>query len=145
LETNFSGKLISATGHTHDGGQEVTVYKNGSLVCKSAQIYGRKPDFVGDMEMPGMPGMKIVHISDTGSCGDFGEIKVGDSLVVGTCYDTSAHPLNKNMNGRGNAPIMGTSQVCHLPSVIFLSAYLHILQVYICRVMHLGFCSLVRK
>jgi len=107
----YSGRLLSATGHTHDGGHEVTIYKNGQAVCKSLQIYGRKPAFIGGMDMPGMPGMKMTHISDTGSCVDFGDIKPGDSLVVGARYNTSAHPLNKNMNGRGNAPIMGISQV----------------------------------
>lgn len=104
---NFNGRLLSATGHTHDGGADVTIYKNGKPVCKSVQLYARTPAYIGGM----MPGMK--HISDTGSCVDFGTIKSGDKLHIGARYNTTEHELNKNMNGRGNAAIMGISQVRH--------------------------------
>jgi hypothetical protein len=108
-KATYSGRLLSATGHTHDGGADVTIYKNGKPVCTSLQIYGRKPAWIGNMG-----GMKMAHISDTGSCVDFGDLSYGDSLSIGARYNTSDHALNKNMNGRGNAAIMGISQVCCL-------------------------------
>ena len=55
--------------------------------------------------------MKMAHISDTGSCVGFGEVKVGDSLSIGAKYNTTQQPLNKKMSGVGNAPIMGICQV----------------------------------
>lgn len=55
--------------------------------------------------------MKMAHISDTGSCVDFGDVKVGDTLGIGAVYNTSTHPLNKAMSGFWNAAIMGISQV----------------------------------
>jgi hypothetical protein len=107
--SSVSGKLLSATGHEHDAGAEVIVYKNGKPVCNSAQIYGRRPQWIG-----GMDGMKMSHISDTGSCVDFGEVKVGDTLQIGAKYNTTAHPLDKRMSGLGNAPIMGICQVSNI-------------------------------
>jgi hypothetical protein len=106
-KASYSGRLLSATGHTHDGGADVTIYKNNEPVCTSLQIYGRKPAWIGNMG-----GMKKAHISDTGSCVDFGNLSYGDTLSIGARYNTSDHALNKNMNGRGNAAIMGISQVC---------------------------------
>jgi len=117
--TSFSGRLVSATGHEHDGGSEVNIYKNGKSVCNSAQIYGRKPAWVGGME-----GLKIAHISDTGSCVDFGDLKIGDSLAIGAKYNTTAHSLNKKMSGAGNSPIMGIAQVrCFGRMTLRISAY----------------------
>jgi hypothetical protein len=52
-KATFSGKLLSATGHEHDGGHETIIYKNGQIVCSSAQLYGRKAAWIGGME--GMP------------------------------------------------------------------------------------------
>jgi len=99
----YSGRLLSAKGHTHDGGDEVTVYKNGQPVCNSPQLYGGEPAWIDNM--------KVAHISNTGSCVDFGYLEPGDSLVIGARYNTSAHPLSKSMHGTGAAPIMGISQV----------------------------------
>lgn len=54
------------------------------------------------------PGM--THISDTGSCVDFGDIKPGDVMKIVATYDTTQHALNKMMNGE-TQEIMGISQV----------------------------------
>jgi hypothetical protein len=52
-KSTVSGRLLSATGHEHDGGHETVIYKNGQVVCSSAQLYGRKAAWIGGME--GMP------------------------------------------------------------------------------------------
>lgn len=49
--STVSGRLLSATGHVHDGGAVVKLYKNGQAICTSDQIYGRR---VGYTEGPGM-------------------------------------------------------------------------------------------
>lgn len=105
-------KLLSATGHEHDGGTMVTVKIDGQSVCKSQQLYGRRPGYTegGDMAMSGMAGA-TKHISDTGSCVDFGTLNKGQKMTITASYDTNEHPLMKKMNGQGNEPIMGISQV----------------------------------
>lgn len=52
----------------------------------------------------------LVHISDTGSCVDFGDIKTGDVMKIVSTYDTTKHALNKMMDGK-EQEIMGISQV----------------------------------
>jgi len=114
-------KLLSATGHEHDGGTMVTVFKNGRPICESAQMYGRRPGYT-ESSMSGMGGMggmgggmggsmAMSHISDTGSCVDFGNLMMGETLTIKADYDTNAHPLMKRMSGVGNEPIMGILQV----------------------------------
>jgi hypothetical protein len=100
-KSTVSRKLLCATGHEHDAGTEVVIYKNGSPLCTSKQIYGQNPAWVGGME-----GMKMAHICDTDSCVGFGAVKVGDTLHIGAKNNTSAYPLNKEISGVGNAPIM---------------------------------------
>jgi len=84
----------------------------------------------------------MAHISDTGSCVDFGDLSFGDSLTIGARYNTSSHPLNKNMNGRGNSPIMGISQVCYrdLREILGLFVLMFVSGVYW---LSTGSCSLL--
>ena len=51
--STISGKLLSALGHVHDGGADVTVYVNGNTVCVIQQLYGRRPGYNSSMDMDG--------------------------------------------------------------------------------------------
>jgi len=105
--STVSGNLLSATGHVHDGGVQVDLTLDGQTVCRSPQIYGRRAGYTESAD--GMnPG--LAHISDTGSCMDFGTIRKGQTLSIKADYDTTAHPLNKMMDGK-TQEIMGISQV----------------------------------
>jgi hypothetical protein len=42
---DFSGEVINTVGHLHDGGQRLTVSKNGRQVCDSVASYGGSPEF----------------------------------------------------------------------------------------------------
>jgi len=106
-KSTVSGSLLSATGHVHDGGIVVNIKKNGEQICSSPQIYGRRNGYVesADGQNP-----DLAHISNTGSCMDFGTVKKGDTMVIDAVYDTTAHPLNKMMDG-SLQEIMGITQV----------------------------------
>ncbi|KAF1815741.1 hypothetical protein P152DRAFT_471140 [Eremomyces bilateralis CBS 781.70] len=105
--SSVSGRLLSATGHVHDGGKVVKLYKNGEVICTSDQIYGRR---VGYTEGQDAMNPGLTHISDTTSCIDFGDVRSGDKLKIVATYDTEAHALNKMMDGE-EQEIMGISQV----------------------------------
>lgn len=110
--STVSGPMLYATGHVHDGGIYTTIEHNGKTVCKSDQLYGRSPEYVSSGG--GHGGHKkratTVHISDSGVCLNFGQLKQGDSLVVTAHYDTNKRPLMDGHDG-GKEPIMGISRV----------------------------------
>lgn len=111
--SDIGGKLLSATGHGHDGVENVKVKVGGKVVCDSQQVYGRRPGYTAKAmaEMPGMPAhsgasapkspikseASVKHISDTGVCMDFGSFKAGDIFEVDAVYDTKKNGLNKLM------------------------------------------------
>ncbi|KAF1989519.1 hypothetical protein K402DRAFT_391095 [Aulographum hederae CBS 113979] len=105
--STVTGDLLSATGHVHDGGMMVTLALDGQTICSSPQIYGRRPHYT---EGAGAMNPGLTHISDTGSCADFGQIRRGQRLTIRADYDTTRHPLNKMMDG-SLQEIMGISQV----------------------------------
>lgn len=106
-KSSISGQLLSATGHVHDAGMVVNLKKNGEQICSSPQIYGRRNGYV---EGASSQNPDLSHISNTGSCMDFGTVSKGDTMVIDAVYDTTAHPLNKMMDG-SLQEIMGISQV----------------------------------
>jgi len=109
--STINGHFLSATGHGHDGVTLVTLTKNNQTVCAADQIYGRRAQFVEGAKTMN-PGLK--HISDTGSCVDFGEIKKGDVLNIVAKYDTPKFPLSKVMGEVQE--LMGISVVYIAPS-----------------------------
>jgi hypothetical protein len=123
--STVTGRLLSATGHVHDGGIETIILKNGEPICTSVQIYGGKPGFTtpggehdhghGDGDGDGT----VAHISGAGVCTDFGTVEVGDELVVVANYNTTAHPLDVGHDGEPH-PVMGISRVS-LSFFFFLS------------------------
>lgn len=116
-KSTVAGRLLSATGHVHDGGVDTVIYKNGEPVCTSVQVYGGKPGFTApggghgghdDGHDDGHGGTD--HISGAGVCEDFGTVEVGDELVVAANYNTTAHPLDMGHDGEPH-DIMGISRV----------------------------------
>ncbi|KAL1955726.1 hypothetical protein VTO42DRAFT_8124 [Malbranchea cinnamomea] len=122
-KSTVNGRLLSASGHVHNGGINTTIWKNGEPVCVSRQIYGRTPDFIapphdhgggdgdGDHDHDHGNGEGKPSISDAEMCVDFGEVKVGDELLVSAYYDTDKYPLDPSHDGDGFEPIMGISRV----------------------------------
>ncbi|TID20910.1 hypothetical protein E2P81_ATG05541 [Venturia nashicola] len=128
----IGGKLLSATGHGHDGVDSVKVKIGGKVVCESQQIYAKRPGYEAK-PMPDMPGMtgghsdmsmapkepinseaSVKHISNTGICMDFGTFKAGDMFEVDAVYDTKKHGLNKMMGQF--VDLMGISLVYVAPA-----------------------------
>ncbi|KAF1980842.1 hypothetical protein K402DRAFT_468002 [Aulographum hederae CBS 113979] len=105
----FSGRMLAAAGHLHDGGTEVKMFKNSQLVCDSKATYGMtnggaaKPMEPGaahgesteaesahrghekirrDEMDPNMP-----HIATMSGCASFGIFKRGDTFHIEASYD----------------------------------------------------------
>lgn len=152
----ISGKLLSATGHGHDGVDIVKVKVSNKNVCGSQQIYAKRVGYTSQpmANMPGMSGMagmpsmpkssspalsggltgmvggmaagappslapikseaSVKHVSDTGSCMDFGTFKAGDKIEVDALYDTKKNGLNKLMGEF--VELMGISLVYVAPA-----------------------------
>jgi hypothetical protein len=91
--SSVTGRLLTSTGHMHDGGVDMTISINGQEVCRSPQAYGGYPGFV---EKNGM-----VHISNTGVCQDFGSVKKGDKIQFRANYDADRYKQD------GDIPVMG--------------------------------------
>jgi len=87
--SKVEGKMLYASGHMHDGGTNITMYKNGEVICVSEQLYDRR---AGYREPAGSahPGQK--HISDAGICTNFNEVNVGDKLHITAHYDSDKYP-----------------------------------------------------
>jgi hypothetical protein len=116
--SDIDGILIESAGHMHDGGNDVQLYKNGNPtpICTNKMLYGhRRPGFLPmpkDIVMSGMGAQSNepdVHISDSGLCYNFGEIKKGDKLQITAHYDQIAHPQFSRKGVQD--PIMGISMV----------------------------------
>lgn len=91
----MNGKLLAGGGHVHDGGVNVTLYRNDEPVCVSSMLYGRTPGYTSVMEghpEHGIEPQKMQHISDASGCRNFGEIKVGDQLRAVAVYNSTLHP-----------------------------------------------------
>lgn len=114
-KSTVAGRLLSTTGHVHDGGVDTVIYKNGEPICTSVQVYGGKPGFTapggGHGEHDDGHG-GVEHISGSGLCSDFGTVEVGDELVIVANYNTTAHPLDMGHDGEPH-DVMGISRVSY--------------------------------
>ncbi|PGG95888.1 hypothetical protein AJ79_09825 [Helicocarpus griseus UAMH5409] len=121
-KSTVNGRLLSASGHVHNGGVNTTIWLNGEPICTSRQVYGRTPEFIAPPHggHGGDEGDDGGHehgaegkpsISDAETCVDFGDVKVGDELVVSAYYDTDKYPLDEAHDGEGFESIMGISRV----------------------------------
>lgn len=82
-KSTIAGKALLGTGHTHDGGVNLTIFKNNQPWCVSQMIYGRRAEVVEPKSgNGGHAGHNMPHISDAGTCRDFGDVKVGDELYA---------------------------------------------------------------
>jgi len=82
--------LMYSTGHMHDGGVNMTIYKNNVPVCTSEMLYDRTPYFRSPAS--GHHG-QFAHISDSGACKNFAEIVPGDVLHAVAHYDADKYPM----------------------------------------------------
>jgi len=129
-----AGKLLYSIGHMHDGGTDMKLFvessmvmkSSGAEVCKSVMHYDNKPA-AGAAPMAGMAGHGHSrrdghgghgsagdHISAPGACTDFGEVKVGQYLRATAQYDATLHPLMVH-NGK-REKLMGNMRVYIGPS-----------------------------
>jgi hypothetical protein len=118
MTSSSNGKLLYAIGHMHDGGDNMSLYVGGKLVCKSIMHYNAREGYIpgagspmaghGHRRRDGGPhkdGME--HISDPGACTDFGSVRTGDRLTATANYDAKKHPLMTH-NGKAER-LMGVS------------------------------------
>jgi hypothetical protein len=97
--SDVTGTLLAAAGHLHDGGTNMTVERNGSVICNSEMKYGTKPDYMppgGGMDH-GDGGMDHGNgsggsISEVTKCFDMGTITPGQRIHGTGYYDDAAHP-----------------------------------------------------
>jgi len=105
-----AGKMLGIGGHIHDGGTNLTVTKNGQVICDSRATYGGKPEYIEGPGL-GMPGM--AHISEMSRCqGTFENpvttINVGDTMGITAYYDMTPTGPGGDMDmGEAPHPVMG--------------------------------------
>jgi len=125
-----NGKLLYSIGHMHDGGTDMQLFVESSMVaglgtkpvCTSVMHYGNAPAAgAAPMEMGakahghsrrdghGGHGAAGDHISAPGACTDFGEVKSGQYLRATAQYDATIHPLMVH-NGK-REKLMGNMRV----------------------------------
>ena len=106
--SSISGTMLAADGHVHNGGENVTIWKNGQSACISQHLYGRTPEYISPTMMDGSPG-PMVSISDTSQCENFATTTVGDTWFITAHYDTNVHPIDQTASGPMD--IMGIAKV----------------------------------
>ena len=115
--STVSGTMLSADGHVHDGGENVTIYQNGNVACVSQHLYGRTSSYISPVMMDGTPG-PMEAISDTSQCENFGTLEIGDILMLKAHYDTINHPIDNDVNGPMD--IMGISKVSDFERYLYI-------------------------
>lgn len=114
--SEINGTLVESAGHVHDGGTDTTLFINGKQACVNKMLYGHRrpgygpmPDSLVMKSMAMDDNQPDTHISDSGVCYDFGQVKTGDKLQLTANYDQTLHPQFAR-NGEQD-PIMGISLV----------------------------------
>jgi len=77
----YDGKLVSAIGHLHDGGDSVKLFLNGKEVCTSLPTYK-----TGGLQ-------NVASIVKMSGCYDQVPVTKGDVFTITTTYDIEKHPL----------------------------------------------------
>ena len=93
--SSVDGIMVDVGGHMHDGGLNMTMYRNGEPLCDSMQLYDNQA--------------AEQHIVAAGICKDAGRVKNGDVFWADAKYDPNIHPL---MMHKGNPdPVIGSMGV----------------------------------
>lgn len=108
-KSNTTYRIISNTGHLHDGGIHIETRKNGEVICDSHALYGETAGYLSNvdmaMDMISMCRMKnpgdeqfskpdLEHLSSMADCTNTQKheyILPGDELMVMAYYDLSQH------------------------------------------------------
>jgi hypothetical protein len=80
--------LIGGKGHLHDGGVNIELLRNSSVICDSRAVYGGTGS-----EGVAPNGRPWETIHEMSQCRDRVKLKKGDVLTVKAVYDTTQHPL----------------------------------------------------
>lgn len=88
----INGIMVDVAGHLHDGGLNMTGFKNEKVICTSSVLYDNQAD--------------EQHIIGSGVCKDAGRVFKGDVLRADAKYDPNVHPLVMH-KGKPD-PIMGS-------------------------------------
>ncbi|KXX81414.1 hypothetical protein MMYC01_202655 [Madurella mycetomatis] len=109
--SKYSGDLILAVPHTHDGNTLQEVYMDGKLVCSSVPAYGETAEFVSHVESDGHghdhgESEHIYHISSITQCANVSKVVPGSHFTISSFYDYEKHVPMKDHHGELE-PIMG--------------------------------------
>jgi hypothetical protein len=95
--SSVDGVMVDVGGHMHDGGMNMTMYRNNDPVCESVVLYDNQ---VQPLKQ---------HIIGSGICKDAGDVRAGDVLSADATYDPNVHQLVTH--GGIPDPVMGSMGV----------------------------------
>ncbi|KAK5656819.1 hypothetical protein OQA88_4367 [Cercophora sp. LCS_1] len=115
--SKYSGDLILAVSHIHDGNTKQDIFMDGKLVCSSVPAYGETAEFVSHAESDGHghdhgESEHIYHVSSITQCQNVSKVVPGSHFSITSYYDYEKHVPMKDHDG-GLEPIMGI-QFLHL-------------------------------
>ena len=98
---SFTGDVLFALSHLHDGGTHLELRKNTSIVCDAEAIYRTYESLQSS-------NLGEEHISTISECANLGRSEAGDEWSITAYYDASKHSLMNRMDGSPE-PVMGIS------------------------------------
>jgi hypothetical protein len=109
---DFSGEIIGAGGHLHDGGTSLKLSLDGEVLCDSKAGYGGSKEFIAPSDGHTGAHGKIEHISSMSGCSgqvDFKNhtLKAGQHWRIEGFYDYENHKPSAHRDGEQFDTVMG--------------------------------------
>ncbi|KAF1980948.1 hypothetical protein K402DRAFT_467905 [Aulographum hederae CBS 113979] len=98
----YNGNMVYVSGHEHDGGTNLVIYKNDAVLCDTKANYNA-PMESSMGAMPGMGGSTTAQpTSSIGAmtyCRNMGAVKKGDQFHISANYNLDKYPGMKKDDG----------------------------------------------
>ncbi|KAK3897270.1 hypothetical protein C8A05DRAFT_48048 [Staphylotrichum tortipilum] len=94
--SKYSGDLVLAVPHIHDGNTKQELYLDGQLVCTNVPRYAETSEFITHLEEDGHEhdhgsSEHIYHVSSITQCANVGKVVLGNRFTLASWYDLVQH------------------------------------------------------